>query len=220
MDSVQYEELCRHFIAAKFALSLDDVKSVRIRNPRRPKLPAFEHQIDLYWETGNEISLYLNIANAKWRGSEKVDQGEVLLLDKVRQEVGAHKAFMISSVGFSAGAKAAAKHHGIALHTVAPAFDVSALPSGDRAAVRAALHSMASSSSQPIFNHSIEHRLDLTGGPSGQIPSGWPPTVPHVEHHTRVVHQPEGRVQTHNVEIRGVPNLRGSEHGGRPERTG
>src|SRR5687767_7267719 len=100
MDSDQYEELCRHFVARELRLSLDDVKSARLPNPKRPDLPAYSHQVDLYWETTDPITLYFNVANAKWRGTDKVDQGEVLLLQQVRQKLAAHKALMITSVGF------------------------------------------------------------------------------------------------------------------------
>lgn len=137
MKSEQYEELCRYFIATKACVSQEQVKSVTIPNPRRADLPAYRHQIDLYWESGDEIALYLNIANAKWRGSAKVDQPDVMLLQQVRQKVSAHKAFMITNVGFTAGAVAAARDEGIALHVVAPSFNLSELPTGDRAAIQA-----------------------------------------------------------------------------------
>src|SRR5712675_1268582 len=67
-------------------------------DPQRPNLPAYEHQVDLYWKTG--IVLYVNIANAKWRAEDKVD----------------------------AGALAAAEDHGIVPHLVTPTVDTSALP--------------------------------------------------------------------------------------------
>lgn len=47
MDSDQYEELCRHFIAEKVGLRAEDVKSVSIPNAKRPGLPEYKHQIDL-----------------------------------------------------------------------------------------------------------------------------------------------------------------------------
>lgn len=163
MTSEQYEELCRRFIAEKTGKSVDEIKSVLIANPRRPGLPEYRHQIDLYWETGDDIALYLNIANAKWRASEKVEQGEVLLLQQVRQKVGAHKAFMLTNVGFTAGAIAAARDDGIALHTVGPAFDFAALPR-DRQAIRASLNAMATQTQAPIFSHRVENRgMDFAG---------------------------------------------------------
>ncbi len=132
MNSIQYEELCRFYIAKKLQISVDMVKSTHVPNPVRPGLPQYKHQIDLYWETEDEISKYLNIANAKWRGPAKVDQPEILLLQQVKQKVGAHKAIMITNTGFTSGAEAAARDDGIGMHIVVPAFDYSNLPKKNR----------------------------------------------------------------------------------------
>ena len=120
MNSIQYEELCRFFLADKLGISIEKIQSVRIPNPKRPDLPGYNHQIDLYWEDGNELTQYLNIANAKWRSSSKVDQSEVLLLQQVKDDLAAHKAMMITNIGFTEGAKAVAKNKEIALHIVSP----------------------------------------------------------------------------------------------------
>ncbi len=109
MNSIQYEELCRFYIAKKLQITVDMVKSIHVPNPIRPGLPQYKHQIDLFWETEDEISRYLNIANAKWRIHAKVDQPEVLLLQQVKQKTGAHKALMITNTGFTSGADAAAR---------------------------------------------------------------------------------------------------------------
>jgi hypothetical protein len=158
VESEQYEELCRLFIAEQFGLGTDDVKSVTIPNARRPGLPTYDHQIDLYWETGTDVALYLNIANAKWRGSGKVDQPDVLLLAQVCQKVTAHKAFMLTNVGFTRGAKAAAKDAGIALHIVKPAIDTSSLPHADRQAISDMLQSLADATGAPIYSFTVECR--------------------------------------------------------------
>ena len=97
MNSKQYEELCRFFLADKLGIGIDEVKSVIIQNPSKPGLQKYKHQIDLYWETGDEIVQYLNVANAKWRGKVKVKQGEVLLLQKVKDDIQAHKAMISHS---------------------------------------------------------------------------------------------------------------------------
>lgn len=165
MTSEQYEELCRRFIADKTGKSVDEIRSIHIPNPKRPGLPEYKHQIDLYWETGDEIALYLNIANAKWRTSAKVEQGEVLLLQQVRQKTGAHKAFMLTNIGFTAGALAAAHDDGIALHTISPALDVAALPMNDREAIQASLASVEDQAESSLFKHRVVNRgLDFTGG--------------------------------------------------------
>lgn len=65
MNSQQYEELCRYFLANKLGMSSDGIKSVNIPNPTRPGFPNYKHQIHLHWETESNLVLYLNIANAK-----------------------------------------------------------------------------------------------------------------------------------------------------------
>lgn len=158
MDSDQYEELCRHFIAEQIGFKVEDVKSGSIPNPKRPGLPEYKHQIDLYWETSDAIAVYLNIANAKWRKTAKIKQGEIMQLQQVCQQVAAHKAVMITNVGFTAGAIAVAKDHGIALHVVMPAFDTSELPHSDRVAIQAKLHDRASQTAKLLYTHHVEHR--------------------------------------------------------------
>lgn len=192
MTSEQYEELCRNFIAEKTGKSVDEIKSVLIPNPKRPGLPEYKHQIDLYWETGDDIALYLNIANAKWRTSAKVDQGEVMLLQQVRQKIGAHKAFMLTNVGFTAGAVAAARDDGIALHTVGPAFDVTMLPQNDRQAIRACLATIATQAAAPIFTHQVENKgLDFAGSGSNRMTRPAPaPSVGSTAYETKVTGPP------------------------------
>jgi hypothetical protein len=158
MNDQQYEGLCRYFLAQKLEMDIEKINSVRIPNPARPGLPQYQHQIDLYWETESSLGLYLHIANAKWRVSDKVDQPEVLLLQQVKQQVGAHKAMMLTSVGFTAGAIAVAKDQGVALHIVKPNFEVSMLTAQDRSGIQANLMRIASASSQPIFSHEIVHK--------------------------------------------------------------
>jgi hypothetical protein len=166
MDAMQYEELCRLFIADKERLALDKVRSVHLRNPKRWRLPSYRHQIDLYWETGNDIATYLNIANAKWRASAKIAQEEVELLQHVRHKVAAHKAFLITNTEFTAGAVAAARDEGIALHIVRPDFDVSDLPTGGRAAIRGRLIAMKAAAERSLWTHRIEHKgLGFDGDP-------------------------------------------------------
>lgn len=158
MNNQQYEELCRYFLANKLGVSLDDIKSVSIPNPTRPGLPEYKHQIDLYWETESNLVLYLNIANAKWRGNTKVDQPDVMLLQQVKESVAAHKAMMLTNQGYTAGAVAVAKHEGIALHIVRPDFLISLLPKQDSTMIQGKLRELANSSTAPIFLHEIVHK--------------------------------------------------------------
>jgi restriction endonuclease len=161
MNSIQYEELCRFFIAKKLSISIDLVKSIHIPNPVRLGLPEYKHQIDLYWETEDEIAKYLNIANAKWRRQEKVDQPDVLLLQQVKQKVGAHKAIMITNVGFTSGAEAAAQDDGIGLHIVVPAFDYSRLPKEDRKEIQQRLNQMPSQLASVIYSHTAHKAIEI-----------------------------------------------------------
>ena len=172
MNSIQYEELCRFFLAQTTGLPLDKIVSVRIPNPKRASLRPYSHQIDLYWETADDVCLYLNIANAKWRGSTKVTQNEVLLLQQVKQDLSAHKAVMITNTEFTSGAEAVAQDKGIALHVVRPAFDFSVLSTKNRALIRAKLVEMASTPAKPIFQHTVRYRaFDLVvSGSHSPIP--------------------------------------------------
>lgn len=158
MNSVQYEELCRFYIAKKLRISVDLVKSVHVPNPIRPGLPQYKHQIDLYWETEDEISKYLNIANAKWRGPSKVDQPDVLLLQQVKQKVGAHKALMITNTGFTSGAEAAARDDGIGMHVVVPAFDYSRLPKRNREEIQKTLTEAQSQAVEIIYHSNTAYK--------------------------------------------------------------
>jgi len=158
MNSQQYEELCRFFLADKLGISIDQIESVHIQNPKRSDLPAYRHQIDLYWKVKTELSVYLHIANAKWRSSTKVDQPEVLLLQKVKEKVAAHKALMLTNQGYTAGAIAAAKDEGIALHIVKPNLIAGNLPIKDRAAIQKNFLVCSSTPKKPIYLHEVVHK--------------------------------------------------------------
>ena len=158
MNSQQYEELCRYFLADKLGISIGQIESAHIPNPKRSDLPEYKHQIDLYWEIETELSDYLHIANAKWRSSDKVDQPEVLLLQKVKEKVAAHKALMLTNQGYTTGAIAAAKDDGIALHIVKPNLISANLPIKDRVAIQENFIASSSSSKKPIYIHEVVHR--------------------------------------------------------------
>lgn len=158
MNSLQYEELCRFVLAEKVGVPVEQVRSVLLPSPGFPGLPHFRHQIDLYWETGDEMMLYLNIANAKWRGEANVDQADVLLLQQVKSEVQAHKAVMITNTGFTSGARAAAQHHGIALHVIRPGFDWGTLDARERSVVLSQIQELASTIGRPPYIHEVVYR--------------------------------------------------------------
>ena len=172
MRSDHYEELSRVFIARTFDVPIGEVLSLNVPHPMRPDLPEFSHQIDLWWETGDENAVYVHIANAKWRSSRKVDQDDVLLLKGVRQDVAAHKALMITNVGFTSGARAAALDAGIGLHTVAASFDLALLRGLSR---DGALERISSLSNEAlVFSHEVVVR---TGASDYVKPASAAPTA-------------------------------------------
>ena len=176
MNSIQYEELCRFYLADKLKVNVSEVRSVRLPNPSRPGLPQYKHQIDLYWEISNELVLYLNIANAKWRGTQKVEQGEILLLQQVKQDLDAHKAMMITNTGFTSGAEAVAQDKGIALHIVTPNFEYNKLNPSNRQIILNQIQEFSSRETKPIYNYEIQYRaFDLvseqTPPSSSKLPS-------------------------------------------------
>lgn len=161
MNSQQYEELCRFVIAERLNIAVNQIESVNVSSPVRPGLQVYNHQIDLYWETDNELMRYLHIANAKWRRAVKVEQGEVLLLQQVKEEIKAHKAMMITSTDFTAGARAVAEAKGIALLVVRPNFDYQGFPVQDRAAMQTHLQHQYHSTphaAKPMYTYEIVYR--------------------------------------------------------------
>jgi len=158
MNSVAYEELCRFFLAKTLGIDVGEVKSIRFKNPKRPNFPEYAHQIDLYWEATSNIAAYLHIANAKFRRTGKIDQPDVMLLAKVKEKVAAHKAFLITNIGFTTGAVAAAKDEGIALLVVQPNIEVSDLPKKHRTSIQAKLQEISRGSRSEIFTHQVIHK--------------------------------------------------------------
>lgn len=154
MDSRLYEELCRFYLADQIGVPVEDIASRVIENPQRPGDPELSHQIDHYWETGSDAVLYVNIANAKWRTTDKADQGEILAVHAVKELIRAHKALLITSTEFTKGARGLAAQHGIGLHVVRPKFEYDAIPLGDRETMRTALSEIGGE----LYTHEVVHR--------------------------------------------------------------
>jgi hypothetical protein len=109
MTGQQYEAFCRFFLSHQLKISIHDITSPRIAAPGREGPAGYELQVDLYWEAEDQLARYVNVANAKWRRRSSVGQEDVLLLQKVKEKVGAHKAFLITNSGFTRGAVNAAQ---------------------------------------------------------------------------------------------------------------
>lgn len=161
MTGIQYEEFCRFFLADKLSIPIEEVKSCTISSPTRSDLPQYSHQIDLYWEDGNELTKYINIANSKWRLSDKVDQGDVLLLQQVKEELRANKAMMITSIGFTKGAEDVAANKNIALHIVRPTFDYTRLHQKDRETIKTQLQGLSTSSNLDYYHKIVYRTFEL-----------------------------------------------------------
>src|SRR6266849_3225182 len=144
MTSKQYEELCRYFLAWLFQIPIDQVLSTDVVNPTRPELASYAHQIDLYWEMEIPAARYLHIANAKWRTPSKhVELQDVLLLQQVKTQVGAHKAILMTNTGYEEGVMAFAADEGMALYLVQPGFDYRRLHPSDPRIIQSQLQSQA-----------------------------------------------------------------------------
>jgi hypothetical protein len=168
MNSIQYEEFCRYFLSIILDIDIHDIQSVHITNPKRPGLPEYKHQIDLYWENSTELADYFNIANAKWRSNTKIDQPDVLLLQKVKEKAAAHKAFILTNSSFTEGAKAVALDEGIALHVVRPNFDYSHFDKKDRNTIIENILEVASKIDGLIWeSHTYTKTVDF---PTKEIP--------------------------------------------------
>ena len=170
MNGTQYEEFCRLFLADKFGIPIEAIQSRRISSATHPDLSNYKNQIDLYWEDGNELTQYVNIADAKWRGSDKAPIGKVRELQQVKEDINAHKAMMITNIGFTRDAKNFAENHGIALHIVRPNFDYATLGLGlkNREQIQTQLREPFSSS-KPAYIHEVVYRaFDLGTGAAGQ----------------------------------------------------
>ena len=120
MNGTQYEEFCRLFLAEELDIPIETIQSLRIPSATHPDLSTYKNQIDLYWEKEDDHIKYVNIADAKWRGSDKVPIGKVRELQQVKEDINAHKAMMITNIGFTRDAKNFAENKGITLYIVHP----------------------------------------------------------------------------------------------------
>jgi hypothetical protein len=169
MTGPQYEELCRFFIADQLQIPVEHVLSVQIPNARRGRGSGYGHQIDLFWTTGNNVTRYINIANAKWRGGRnKVRQGDVLLLQKVKEKVGAHKAVMITNSCYTSEARAVADDDGIGLIVVQPAFNPRKLDPSNRRRIMDHIQKVAKTK-KDVYTYHIEAK-----GPDAALPECYP----------------------------------------------
>ena len=171
MNGTQYEEFCRLFLVDKLGIPVETIESRRIPSATHPDLPKYYNQIDLYWEDQKDLTLYKNFADAKWRGgSRKISIDKIRELQQVKEEIDAHKAMMITNIGFTRDAKKFAENHGIALHIVRPNFDYTILHRKNRETIQSQLQEHFTGG-KPAYTHEVVHRaFDLGIEASTQSP--------------------------------------------------
>lgn len=166
MTGQQYEAFCRFVIAHQLQIPAYKVVSRHLPGHGREDRPAgYELQIDLYWETTDKFVHYVNIANAKWRTNACVGQEDVLLLQKVKEKVAAHKAFLITNSGFTSGAIQVAEADGIGLLVARPEPDCRTLASTRPDLVVGTMWFLAQKRKRPYSFHVITKGFEpmLTG---------------------------------------------------------
>jgi hypothetical protein len=165
VTSRQYEEFCRLFLACELGCPIEQIVSADLENPAPKGQPPLIHQIDLHWRVEDPLAKFVLIANAKWReGNHEVGQGAVLLIQKVREKLAAHKAVLLTNTGFTEGARAAAPQEGVALHIVRPLLDQVRLHASDATVIRGQLQALARRAGpRPLYAHQVVHKgLGLT----------------------------------------------------------
>jgi len=153
MNGVQFEELCRRFVAKTLGMRVEEVRWLRVPAAVRPGQAADTYQVDLWWETASPLGRYVTIADAKWRVRQKIDRIDVLLLEQFRIGAGAHKAMLISNAQFTAGVLRTAERLGIAVHRLEPTFPTEGLPRTNRAQIQQTLDRL--SAARPLWRHGV-----------------------------------------------------------------
>ena len=155
MNAMQYKELCRHFLSETLGVARHKIESRRMPAPARPGEKARVRQVDLCWEMETELGSYLTIADAKYRGQFKIDQDSIVSLQKVKEDVGAQKAMIITTTEFTEGAVETAKHFGIALHILRPAAEFKRLHKSDRQLMQQHLAKLTKRNPAPRYQHAV-----------------------------------------------------------------
>ncbi|RKU13119.1 hypothetical protein C6503_16350 [Candidatus Poribacteria bacterium] len=177
MNGSQYEEFCRLSLSKILKIPIEEIQSCRIKAATQPGLPEYTHQIDFYWEEVN-VGLYKNFADAKWRGSRKVSLGEIKKLQQTRDDIKAHKAWLITNTDFTRTTRDFAKNNEIALLIICPNFDYTTLHANHRPTMQTQLQKFFSISEKPYTLEIVHRAFDL--GTDAETQSGVPnETVAH-----------------------------------------
>src|SRR5690242_9194595 len=120
MTQWQYRELCRLSVADHFGVSLADVQTRCIPSPVQPGQRRYHLAVDLVWVTENVLARYVHIAAVFRRPDKPVAMPYVLLMQKCKEKIGAHKPILFSCCGFTPEARAAAISERVDLYVVRP----------------------------------------------------------------------------------------------------
>jgi hypothetical protein len=124
----EYEQLVRAVLSQRLGLPPEDLRSTRAPGAVLPNAGSIRHQIDLFYVHETEVAKYVTIVECKYRNSRLIDQERVQNLAFVRNSMSAHKAIMVTNIGYTPGAKSVADSQQIALLVVEPGPTVSSLP--------------------------------------------------------------------------------------------
>ncbi len=223
MHYIQYEELCRLYIANIFEISIEEVKSVRIPSPTHPNLVEYKNQIDLYWILESKFYQYVNIADVKWRKeSDTVPIGRARELQFVRNEINnANKAILIANTGFDDGVKGVADKYGMGLHIVRPDFDLAIFEPDlkDRKIIQNQLQELVDNG-KPVYDCNIVRRALDSGTDGTAQASASNKTVSHTKD---IKHTPINRMQqtpSHRRQTTSTQKVTGGQSGSGTGRQG
>ncbi|HEV3084618.1 MAG TPA: hypothetical protein VGY66_32945 [Gemmataceae bacterium] len=159
MTRAQYRQLCRFFVAQRFAIDLGVIQTLKTANPLRRGQARYRHRIDLHWISEDAIARYVHIAHTLWRTASPAGLAAVLHLQQVRHKLAAHKAVLITNTCFTRRAVAAAEDDGIALFLVRPAFDHTKLTT-DRPRLLACQMRRLVPAEAALYTYEAVHRHD------------------------------------------------------------
>ena len=223
MHYIQYEELCRLYIANIFEISIEEVTSVRILSPTHPDSVKYKNQIDLYWKLENEFYQFINIADAKWRKeSDNVQKGEAEKLQFFKNDINnVNKAILITNTGFDDGVLGIADKYGIGLHIVRPDFDRAIFEPDlkDRKIIQNQLQELVDNG-KPVYDCTIVRRA-LDSGTDGTTQASESNKT--VSHTKDIKHTPTNRMQrtpSHRRQTTNTQKVTGGQGSSRTGRQG
>ena len=145
----QYRELCRLCVADHFGVPLAEVRTRQVPGPVQPGQRHYPLAIDLLWVTENVLARYVHIAAVFRRPNRPVQMPYVLLMQKCKEKIGAHKVVLFSCCGFAPAARAAAASDRMDLYVVRPLFELHLAPARSPVTFRRRLEAFSRTHGRP-----------------------------------------------------------------------